>query len=188
MQDISMLERNFVSFERLCSGVQELIILVILQKPRARVIELGHEGHQGIDKMNHRLRTKVWWPGIDAEAEKFCRTCHGCQVVSRPSKPQPLRTTEMPKGPWQDIAIDFMGPLPSGDYVFVATNYYSRYVEVSFAKRNTAEVAINSLEEIFATHGLPFSITSDNGPHFTADSFKEFLKNNGIEHRKTTPL
>ena len=90
----------------------------------------------------------VWWPAINAEAEKFCQTCHGCQVVSRPSKPEPLRMTEMAQGPWQDIAINLMGPLPSGDYVFVATDYYSRYVEVSFAKRNTAEVAINSLEEI----------------------------------------
>ena len=41
--------------------------------------------------------------------------------------------TELPQGPWQSIAIDFMGPLPSGDYVFEVTDYYSRYVEVSFS-------------------------------------------------------
>ena len=54
--------------------------------------------------------------------------------------------TELLKGPWQDIAIDFMGPLPSGDYIFAVTDYYSRYVEVSISKRNTAEVAISGLE------------------------------------------
>jgi len=162
--------------------------IVIPRKLRARVIELGHEGHQGMVKMKQRLRTKVWWPGIDKEAEKFCKTCHGCQVVSRPNNPEPLQMTELPKGPWQDIAIDFMGPLPSGDYIFAVTDYYSRYVEVSISKRNTAEVAISGLEKMFATHGLPCTVTSDNGPHFVADTFETFLRNNGIEHRKTTPL
>ncbi|CAB4035832.1 Transposon Tf2-6 poly, partial [Paramuricea clavata] len=162
--------------------------MVIPQKLQPRVIELGHKGHQGILKMKQRLRTKVWWPGIDQEAEKFCKTCHGCQVVSRPINPEPLQMTELPQGPWQDIAIDFMGPLPSGDYVFAATDYYSRYVEVTIAKRNTAEVAIKSLENMFATHGLPWTVTSDNGPHFITETFESFLQENGIEHRKTTPL
>ena len=133
--------------------------IVIPRKLRARVIELGHEGHQGMVKTKQRLRTKVWWPGIDKEAEKFCKTCHGCQVVSRPNNPEPLQMTELPKGPWQDIVIDFMGPLPSGYYIFAVTDYYSRYVEVSISKRNTADVAISGLEKMFATHGLPRTVT-----------------------------
>lgn len=162
--------------------------IVVPKKLRGRVIELGHEGHQGLVKMKQRLRTKVWWPGIDKDAENFCKTCHGCQVVGGLCNPEPLHMTELPQGPWQDIAIDFMGPLPSGDYVFAVTDYYSRYVEISISKRNTAEVAINSLKKMFATHGLPYTVTSDNGPHFVAEAFKTFLKDNGIKHRKTTPL
>ena len=76
-------------------------------------------------------------------------------MVSRPINPEPLQITELPQGPWQDIAIDLMGPLPSGEYVFGATNYYSRYVEVTIVKKNTAEVAIKSLESMFPTHRLP---------------------------------
>ena len=162
--------------------------IVVLRKLRPRVIELGHEGHQGILKMKQRLRTKVWWPGIDKEAEKFCKTCHGCQVLSRPVNPEPLQVTELPQGPWQDIAIDFMGPLPSGEYVLSATDYYSRYVKMTIVKKNTAKVAIKSLENMFATHGLPWTVTSDNGLHFVAEIFESFLQENGIEHRKITPL
>ena len=66
------------------------------------------------------------------------------------------------------------------------TDYYKRYVEISISKRNTAEVAINSLK-IFATHGLTYTVTSDNGPHFVAEAFEMFLKGNGIRHRTTTP-
>ena len=52
--------------------------IVVPKKLRARVIEVGHEGHQGILKMKQRPRTKVWWPGINKEAETFCKSCHGC--------------------------------------------------------------------------------------------------------------
>jgi hypothetical protein len=31
-------------------------------------------------------------------------------------------------------------------------------------------------------------VTSDYGPHFVAETFESFLQENGIEHRKTTPL
>ena len=55
-------------------------------------------------------------------------------------------------------------------------------------KKNTADVAISSLEKMFATHGLPYTVTSDNGPHFVAESFQTFLRDNGIKHRKVTPL
>ena len=33
--------------------------IVVPKKLRPRVIELGHEGHQGMQKMKWRLRTKV---------------------------------------------------------------------------------------------------------------------------------
>ena len=44
--------------------------IVVPRKLQPGVIELGHKGHQGIFKMKQRLRTKVWWPGIDKEADQ----------------------------------------------------------------------------------------------------------------------
>ena len=61
--------------------------IVILKQLRCQVLELAHEGHPGIVAMKQRLLTKVWWPGIDKEAERACKTCHGCQLVSQPTKP-----------------------------------------------------------------------------------------------------
>ncbi|PFX28921.1 Uncharacterized protein K02A2.6 [Stylophora pistillata] len=54
--------------------------IVIPSKLRPRVLSLAHEGHPGIVSMKQRLRSKVWWPGIDREAEKFYKTCDGCQL------------------------------------------------------------------------------------------------------------
>ena len=162
--------------------------MVIPRNMRAQVLTLAHEGHPGIVSMKQRLRTKVWWPGITNDVEKYCKTCHGCQLVSQPSRPEPIRSTEVPNGPWQDLALDFLGPLPSGHYILAVIDYYSRYYEVCIMKTTTADKVIESLDEMFSRHGLPLSIASDNGPQFVSRVFSEYLENNGIKHRRVTPL
>ncbi len=162
--------------------------IVIPQVLRQQTLTLAHEGHIGIVSMKQRLRSKVWWPGIDREAERYCKTCHSCQLVSQPSPPEPLKPTTLPQGPWQHLAIDLLGPFPSGDSILVVVDYFSRYYEVKIMKSTISEKIIEALEQIFATHGLPLSVTSDNGPQFISDTIEQYFTNCGIEHRKTTPL
>ena len=73
------------------SAIVKLVLrgtrIVIPKQLRCQVLELAHEGHPGIVAMKQHLRTKVWWPGIDKEVERACKTCHGCQLVSQPTKP-----------------------------------------------------------------------------------------------------
>ena len=146
--------------------------IVIPSKLRTRVLVLAHEGHPGIVSMKQRLRSKVWWPGIDRQAERFCKTCHGCQLVSRPANSEPIKPTLLPRGPWQDLAVDLLGPLPSGDSVLVVDDYFSRFYEIGVMRSTASEKIIECLEEIFTTHGLPLSVTSDNGPQFRSDVFE----------------
>ena len=51
----------------------------------------------------------------------------------------------------------------------------------------TAPVTTDTLRSIFATHGLPDTVVSDNGPTFTSEVFKEFVEKNGIRHILTAP-
>ncbi|XP_063971575.1 uncharacterized protein K02A2.6-like [Lytechinus pictus] len=46
---------------------------------------------------------------------------------------------------------------------------------------------ITRLRRIFATHGISNTIVSDNGPQFVSAEFEEYLRDNGIEHRRVTP-
>ena len=93
---------------------------------REKVLSLAHEGHQGIVKTKQRLREKAWWLKIDKDAERVCKQCHSCQVVSSPSIPEPLKMTKLPSRPWEHLAIDLLGPLPNGDNLLVVVDYYSR--------------------------------------------------------------
>nr|XP_006819797.1 PREDICTED: uncharacterized protein K02A2.6-like [Saccoglossus kowalevskii] len=153
---------------------------------RPRTLALAHEGHLGVVGTKQNLRSKVWWPAMDKAAEKYCRACHGCQLVARPDPPEPLRPTQLPNGPWQDIAIDSLGPFPSGHSILVVVDYYSRYYEYDILTSTVTEKLIDSLEEIFSRHGLPRTIKSDNGPQFRSDEFREYCEHNGVVHQKVT--
>ena len=103
----------------------QIVIPKILQM---KVILLAHEGHKEIVKPKARLRSKVWWLGMDQMAENVCRSCrHKCQLVSQPSYPVPMTRTELPEGPWKYKTTDLLGPLPNCDFLPVVIDYYSRY-------------------------------------------------------------
>ncbi|XP_062539057.1 uncharacterized protein K02A2.6-like [Armigeres subalbatus] len=93
----------------------------------------------------------------------------------------------MPEKPWTDVAIDFLGPLPSGDYLLVLVDYFSRFTEVIVMRQITAELTINALFETFSRYGIPETLRSDNGPQFISEQFKTFCEEYGICHQKTTP-
>ena len=93
----------------------------------------------------------------------------------------------MPKGPWETLHIDFCGPLPSNDYLLVLIDRYSRYPEVEIVRSTRSACVIPKLDKIFAVHGIPYTIVSDNGPPFNSDEFNKYMKILGIEHHLVTP-
>ncbi|XP_062538474.1 uncharacterized protein K02A2.6-like [Armigeres subalbatus] len=116
--------------------------LVIPNTLRNRVIELAHEAHPGIAAMKRRLRQKVWWPSVDKQAEECVKRCKECTLVSSLGPPEPLKRTRMPDKPWNDIAIDFMGPLPSSHNLLVMVDYFTRFTEVVVMKQITAAAVL----------------------------------------------
>ena len=53
-------------------------------------------------------------------------------------------------------------------------------------KSTVASRIIESLEEMFSRHGLPESMTSDNGPQFIASEFAAYMEHQGIRHHRVT--
>ena len=83
-----------------------------------------------------RLRTKVWWPSMDGEAERRCAECYGCQLVTKNVSPPPLKPTSMPQQAWEELALDLL----SGDSLLVLVDYYSRWIEVDVIRATTSNM------------------------------------------------
>jgi hypothetical protein len=77
--------------------------------------------------------------------------------------------------------MDITGPIKC-DYMLVVIDYHSRFPEVEIMKTITSHAIINRLMRIFATHGLPEEITTDNAPNFVSQEMQDFFYQNGIKH------
>ena len=154
-----------------------------------RVIDIAHHTHQGIVKTKQLIREKVWFPGIDKMVEETVRACIPCQAsYPGPNKREPICQTPLPSEPWSEIALDFAGPFPSGQYLLVAIDEYSRFPEVEIISSTAAKVVIPKLNSIFVRQGFPNIVKTDNGPPFQGTEFAEYAKTVGFKHRKITPL
>ena len=54
------------------------------------------------------------------------------------------------------------------DYILVI-DYFSRWTEIRALQDQTSQEAVTRLKSIFATHGIPDVVTSDNGPQYSSD-------------------
>lgn len=172
-----------------CDGVllrNNKIVVPLSLRPRC--VELAHEGHQGIVKSKQRLRSKLWWPKMDYEAEKFCRKCMDCVKVSAPDPPEPMSMSKFPSKPWQQLSCDLLGPLPDGRSVIAVIDYYSKYFECAFLRSTTADKVIEFLDTVFSRFGFPDSLRTDNGPQFVSDVLRKYMHDCGIRWVSTTPL
>lgn len=111
-----------------------------------------------------------------------------CTLGSSPDNPQPVVRSKLPDGPWQVLCGDLLGLLKDGSSLLIVVDYYSRWFEVRKLKNTTAGDIIRSLNTIWSIHGLPYKLTTDNGPQFTAEELKIYLKELGVSHHHTTPL
>ena len=60
--------------------------------------------------------------------------------------------------------------------LFIAIDAYSKWPEVFVANSTSAQQTIVKLRTIFATHELPATLVSNNGPPFTLTKFEKFIK------------
>ena len=70
----------------------------------------------------------------------------------------------LPPSPWHTVHIDFCGHFPDGQYLLVVIDAYSKFPEVDFVNSTSASATLPKLERIFATHGIPHFVRSDNAP------------------------
>lgn len=164
--------------------------IVIPKKLQSKVIEIAHSSHQGIVKTKSFLRETVWFPGLDRLVEQAVQECLPCQAATRTyrSVKAPLEMTKIPDHPWEEVSADFYGPLSTGEYLLVVVDDNSRFPEVEIISSLSTKTVIPKFDAMFARHGIPKVVKTDNGPPFNGELFTKWGASIGFTHRKITPL
>ena len=155
---------------------------------RDKIIPIAHkQGHLGISKTKEMLCRKYWFPTMNSCIETIVSTCFDCQIATNTHYTEPAKMTSLPDKPWDTIEIDFCGPFPNREYPLVITDQYSRYPEVEFISSTSIKPVRKKMKKIFATHRIPKTVRSDNGPPLNSGDLKEFAVEKGLQHKKVTP-
>jgi hypothetical protein len=88
--------------------------------------------------------------------------------------------------PWSCIHVAFYGPAPAGEPLLVLLDETTGFPEVDIIIKTTVFHRIRA--SVFAQHGLPDTIKSDNGSPFQSKDVKDYLTTQGIHHHRVTPL
>ena len=158
--------------------------IVIPTNLREELLGKIHAGHLGIQKCLLRAQESVWWPGITRDIHYTVEHCGTC-IKQRPNPVEPLLPSPPSDRPWQKVATDLFEW--NGATYLLVVDYFSRYPEMCKLTSTTSTAAITHLKSIFARHGIPETVMSDNGPQYCSAEFKTFANAYGFHHITSSP-
>ena len=166
--------------------------VIIEQKEKFDLIIKAHGvGHEGIFKTYNRLKRDYYWVNMIQDVKYIVRTCKKCQLF----KPQSFnyQTEDIatkPGLPFTKVGLDIVGPLPTtkkgNQYIIVLVDYLTKWVEAEPTRNIESDDVISFLSKVFARHGIPEILITDNGPQFCSDKTKAFLDLYGVYVHFTT--
>ena len=180
------------------NGGKPLKQVMVPEQLRNRIMELAHGsimgGHMGIKKTVDKIQSAFYWPGIQGDVTRYCKSCDVCQkTVNKGSVPKvPLEKMPLIDKPFKRVAIDLVGPIgpPSEDghrYILTLVDFATRYPEAVPLKNIDTETVAEALVDIFSRLGVPEEILSDLGTQFVSECMKEVTRLLSIKQLTTTP-
>ena len=147
-------------------------------------------GHPDQHRMLELLKKTYWWPGLKEDVKKYIQGCLKCQQnkVQHQWKVGELHPLEIPKGPWQEIRINMIGPLPNSngmDVILVIVDQFMKMIRLKATMMNISSKGIAKIyrDKIWKLHGVPKTILSNRGPQFASKFMEEFTKVLGTKRK-----
>ena len=129
------------------------------------------------------------------DVEAHISRCEACKTNKRSKAPgrAPLQSPVIPDYVNEAVQDDFVGPFLTSSkhkfrYIFHMQDILSRYLVMVPTHDATSETAYRVLfDRWVCLFGLPHSISSDRGPHFTSELFRAVCIKAGIEQQLGSP-
>ena len=113
------------------------------------------------------------------------KQCVTCQQTWNVPTVAPLMPWVWPRSPWNRIHIDF-AQKDKQDFL-VIVDAHSKWPEIIMMNSTTTSATIRVLRDLFSKYGIPNQVVSDNGPQFSSEEFRHFLKMNGVKQVLVAP-
>nr|XP_029698987.1 uncharacterized protein LOC115251324 [Takifugu rubripes] len=159
--------------------------LVIPSSLRRLMLQKIHEGHLGEVKCKRRAREVMYWPRMNQDISQITASCELCRIYRPKQQAEPLMTHPVPHRPYYKVGTDLFDW--DGKSYIVVTDYFSNFPEVGMLQSTSSKTVISYLKTVFARHGVPCELFSDNGPQFSSGEFAVFAKEWGFKHTTSSP-
>ena len=136
------------------------------------MLNVIHESHLGAEKCKVRARMCLYWPGMSTDIEKVVSKCQACLRYRPRQQREPPKPRPIPSLPWEKVGMDVT--TYNNHAYLVIVDYYSKYPELCMLDTKTASSLVVQCKSVFARHGIPRVIISDNMP-FNSATLKAFL-------------
>ena len=157
--------------------------LAIPPNLRKYFLEKLHTAHLGIEKT--RAHQVAYWPRIDNDIEVMISHCAICQRNRFFTEKEPLMSHKIPELPWECVGTNLC--MWNNEQYLIVVDYNSRFFECEKLHTLTSQTVINKLKNIFARHGIPQTLISDNGPQFSSELYTNFAKTYALHHKTSSP-
>ena len=139
--------------------------IVVPTSLQSLILQKLHQGHLGIQRCSLRAVSSVWWPGSLQQIYQMVKGCHVC-ARKNPPPIEPMIPSELTDYPCQKVSSDLF-QLKGKMYLLVA-DYFSWFPEVIQLSTTTSSSVIQAMKAIFARHGIPEQVVTDNGPQYAS--------------------
>nr|XP_054755667.1 uncharacterized protein K02A2.6-like [Lytechinus pictus] len=162
---------------------ERVLIPKVIQKDMMQKV---HSSHLGVSGCLRRARDCLYWPGMSAQMKEYVEKCETCSSYGQKQQKETLQQHDVPSQPWRKLGADIF-QLDDKMYL-VTVDYYSGFWEIDFLENTKASTVVKKMRSHFARQGIPQVVITDNGPQFTADTFKDFAKKcREFEHQTSSP-
>ena len=135
-------------------------------------------------KASRRANSSVWWPRMSDHITKMVKSCPGCTKNSFQNC-EPMIASSLPNYPRQIIGTDLFQHKDT-TYLLVV-DYFSRYPKIAKLTDTTSKGVIAALRPMFARHGIPEVVRSDNGPQYVSQEMTDFATSYGFTQVTSSP-
>jgi predicted choloylglycine hydrolase len=155
------------------------------------LLEESHVGQCGIHAASGTLVGKafpidLYWPTTKKYAASLVHRCEACQFLS---KQQHLPTQQLQTiaitWPFACWGLNMIGPFKKAQggytHVLVAIDKFTKWIEYKLIASLTSAKAVEFIQEIIFTFGIPNNIITDLGSNFTSVEFFDFCEQRSIQ-------